>query len=556
MIQDRAASTDDADDADASGSTNTSSSYPACRPPVLPARHLGSRCMGFTFADLFAGIGGFHAALTALGGECRFVSEIDDEAREVYGLNWGKKLPTSRKDRFRALDSDIIPLTDESMRVPKTDVLAAGFPCQPFSKSGFQRGINETRGTLFFNILRVLQERRPSVIVLENVRNLAGPRHEETWLMIVEQLRQAGYKVSETPTVFSPHFLPPDKGGSPQVRDRVFICATYVGSEQRARELSTAEVVVRREVVPTVSGEDWSPSSWDLDKTKLPWNDDKPLLLPEDDYTAKYGLTDAEVAWLDVWDNFVERMWEAREGVQLPGFPLWAEDFVASDDLVVPPGTPKWKADFLVKNAKFYDDHRDAVDAWRAAWFVDPDSDDEHARWTVRDGMPHAGAYLPASRRKLEWQAQRTARLWDCIIHLRPSGIRAKVPTYLPALVAITQTSIIGWKRRRLTPVEAARLQGLPDGFTFGQQPDSATYKQLGNGVSVGAAYYVLRQHVLKDRHLIPRHIVQAVERAGDLPSVHLPFADVDAQEVTTGTDEPAVVDPIRLEASPLPLVL
>lgn len=497
--------------------------------------------MGFTYADLFAGIGGFHAALSALGGECRFVSEIDDEARTVYGLNWGDRLPTSRKDRFRSLDSDIIPLTEESMQVPKTDVLAAGFPCQPFSKSGFQRGINETRGTLFFNILRVLQERRPSVVLLENVRNLAGPRHEKTWLMIVEQLRQAGYKVSDTPTVFSPHFLPPDKGGSPQVRDRVFICATYVGSEKRARELSTSEVVVPRESVPTVQGDEWSPTAWDLDTTPLPWNGNQPLLLPEDDYTANYGLTVSEIAWLDVWDDFVERMWEAREGVPLPGFPLWAEDFVDPDHLVIAAETPKWKADFLRKNAAFYEAHRDTIDTWRAAWFVDPDSDEERTRWTIRDDVRHAGVYLPASRRKLEWQAQRTARLWDCIIHLRPSGIRAKLPTYLPALVAITQTSIIGWRERRLTPIEAARLQGMPDGFTFGDQPDSATYKQLGNGVSVGAAYYVLRQHVTNDQHLIPRHIVDAVIGAGDLPKVRLPLATPPERIPTQAAMEGAV---------------
>lgn len=84
-------------------------------------------------------------------------------------------------------------------------------------------------------------------------------------------------------------------------------------------------------------------------------------------------------------------------------------------------------------------------------------------------------------------------------MHFRPSGIRAKRATYLPALVAITQTSVIGSRRRRITPREAARLQGLPDWFTFGAQPDAATYKQLGNGVNVGAAYYVLRKHVLRD---------------------------------------------------------
>ena len=82
-------------------------------------------------------------------------------------------------------------------------------------------------------------------------------------------------------------------------------------------------------------------------------------------------------------------------------------------------------------------------------------------------------------------------------MHLRPSGLRAKRATYVPALVAITQTSILGDRRRRLSPREVARLQGLPEWFDFGDQPDAATYKQAGNGVNVGAAYHVFREHVL-----------------------------------------------------------
>src|SRR5687768_7548958 len=104
--------------------------------------------MSFAYVDLFSGIGGFHAMLgSVLGGECWFASEIDPLAKAVYEHNWGT-----------AVSGDIVPLTEERMDVPPHDVLAAGFPCQPFSKSGYQRGINETRGTLFFSIARILQE--------------------------------------------------------------------------------------------------------------------------------------------------------------------------------------------------------------------------------------------------------------------------------------------------------------------------------------------------------------------------------------------------------------
>jgi DNA (cytosine-5)-methyltransferase 1 len=110
---------------------------------------------------------------------------------------------------------------------------------------------------------------------------------------------------------------------------------------------------------------------------------------------------------------------------------------------------------------------------------------------------------FPESRQKLEWQAQDETSLWNCVLSLRPSGIRAKRMTHLPALVAITQTPILGPRERRLSPCEAARLQGLPDEFDFGAQRDALTYKQLGNGVNVGVVWNVLKAHVERDKLLL-----------------------------------------------------
>ena len=141
----------------------------------------------FRFIDLFAGVGGFHAALSALGGECVYAVEVIRRRRAVYQRNWGI-------DPLGDITKDA---NEDVMNVPAHEVLAAGFPCQPFSKSGAQRGMDETRGTLYWNILRIIQERRPKVVLLENVRNLAGPRHLHEWQVIIETLRDEGYRVSE-----------------------------------------------------------------------------------------------------------------------------------------------------------------------------------------------------------------------------------------------------------------------------------------------------------------------------------------------------------------------
>lgn len=429
----------------------------------------------FTFVDLFAGIGGFHAALSAMGGECVYGVEIDPSAAEVYQRNWGMDI----------LGDVTEDANDTVMRVPRHDVLCAGFPCQPFSKSGAQRGMEETRGTLYWNILKVIQVRRPAVVLLENVRNLAGPRHQHEWDVIIDTLRAEGYRVSEEPAVFSPHLLPRELGGRPQVRERVFITATRL-PKGRGLSIEADPVADNR----PVGG--WEPRTWRLDED---------LPLDADHEVEGCELTDAERMWIDAWDDFVERMWEARQGRRLPGFPLWADHWVMPSSLDEQDlaHQPKWKADFIRKNANFYAEYREVIDEWTSRWGVYTDA-------------------FPPSRRKLEWQAQDTPRLWDTVMHFRPSGIRAKRPTYLPALVAITQTSVIGSRGRRLSPREAARLQGLPEWFDFGGQRPAATYRQLGNGVSVGAVWHILRRHVERDQDVLKVTRPRLLEAVLDAP--------------------------------------
>lgn len=159
--------------------------------------------MKFTYIDLFAGIGGFHQAADSLGGQCIFASEIDSEAKKAYEANYHLK-PHG--------DITKIPVDD----IPDHDVLLAGFPCQPFSIIGNRLGFDDIRGTLFFEIARILKEKKPSMFVLENVKQLSGHDKGKTLQTILQSLRNIGYKVDWT-------ILNALDFGLPQKRERTII---------------------------------------------------------------------------------------------------------------------------------------------------------------------------------------------------------------------------------------------------------------------------------------------------------------------------------------------
>ena len=407
--------------------------------------------MTFKFVDLFAGIGGFHIALSDLGGECVFASEIDKDAQAIYKLNFEKHMKGP-------IVGDIIPLTDKTLSklIPEHDVLVGGFPCQPFSKSGAQLGMDETRGTLFYNIAKILEKRRPKVIVLENVRNLTGPKHKHTWALIIRVLRDLGYHVSDVPSIVSPHSLSPKHGGTPQIRDRVYIIGTYVG-KQKAWKLADEPFVFNKEKLGN-----WKPTDWNLEEH----------LLQEDaeiEDAKLYKVSKERLEVIEIWNNFLKTV-GAPKGKRLPGFPLW--EFAMTSRPKLDADMPDWKIDFLKKNSAFYVENKVAIDSWRARY-------------------PQLKE-LNTSFRKLEWQAQDLKSIWDGVIQFRPSGVRVKKADYLPALVAMNQTSIIGNKKRTISVREAARLQAFPETFTFGDQNPAKSFKQLGNAVSVGTVKFVI----------------------------------------------------------------
>lgn len=161
------------------------------------------------FIDLFCGIGGFRYAMEQVGKErgcpvdCVFSSDIDLHCREAYEANFGEP-PSGDISKVSELD------------VPDHDVLLAGFPCQPFSIIGQMKGFEDTRGTLFFDIARIIREKRPEAFVLENVKLLVGHNKGQTIKVIVKTLCDMGYRV-EYKVLNALNF------GLPQKRERVWI---------------------------------------------------------------------------------------------------------------------------------------------------------------------------------------------------------------------------------------------------------------------------------------------------------------------------------------------
>ena len=171
----------------------------------VPFPNPSSEDAKFTFIDLFAGIGGIRLGFQSQGGRCVFSSEWDKDAALTYSANFGET-PVG----------DITKIEPES--IPDFDVLLAGFPCQPFSIIGDMEGFkHETQGTLFFNIEKILQVKKPKAFMLENVRNLTAHDNGRTFKIILSHLKALGYDVHAK-------VLNALDYGAPQKRERIIIC--------------------------------------------------------------------------------------------------------------------------------------------------------------------------------------------------------------------------------------------------------------------------------------------------------------------------------------------
>lgn len=441
----------------------------------------------YKFIDLFAGLGGFHFALSELGHECVFASELKEDLRKLYHINF----PNTR------IEGDITAINPQD--IPAHDILCAGFPCQPFSQAGKRQGFNDekNRGNLFTYICKIIEVHKPKYVFLENVANLEGHDHGNTWNTIYSMLRKLEYDIKKT--VLSPHQF----GVIPQHRKRIYI-------------------VCKNE------------KYGNLDDFKFPEPpkqvhcDIKKIIDEEDtDYIPLKQETRQQLA---LWQEFIDLT--VKNGQAIPRFPIWAMEFGANYDyktkapafqkisdlkgkrghlgriingknleeclekLPVYARTntaevfPSWKIKYIEKNRAFYQKNK----KWLTPWIE-----------KVKN--------LDNSHLKLEWNCGNEAEpiLEDKIIQFRASGIRVKQPTFSPALNLVgTQIPIFLWVSlpkstlkqgspdhgRYMTRNEAAKLQGMMK-LKFGDDnyalSTSRSFEALGNAVNVTIVKHIAK---------------------------------------------------------------
>jgi DNA (cytosine-5)-methyltransferase 1 len=260
------------------------------------------------FIDLFAGIGGFHLALDSLGAKCVFVSEWDEPARKTYRHNFANRnrdIFGSEKSEARSFVGDIRTVSESEtidQDIPDFDLLCGGFPCQPFSQAGLKKGMDETRGTLFFDILKILEAKKPKAFFLENVRGLLKHKSEagvETMDVIRQQLTAAGYHFSE-------HLVRASDFGVPQHRPRLFIIGfrEQVAFEKFQAPKPIPLAITLNHIMGGETGR-------------------------EVGYTLRVGGRGSGLSDRRNWDTYLvdgaPKRLTSKEGLRLQGFPEWFE---------------------------------------------------------------------------------------------------------------------------------------------------------------------------------------------------------------------------------------
>ncbi len=451
------------------------------------------------FIDLFAGLGGFHLALSRLGHECVFASEIRPNLQKLYKINF-PDVP---------IHGDITKIREED--IPSHDILCGVFPCQPFSFSGKKQGFDDYlgRGNLFDEICRILHYHHPPYIFLENVSALPGHDGGRTWKIIQQKLDALGYDIQGR--VYSPHEF-----GIPQHRPRFYI----VGRLRNEQGVSGMEHF----------------GFWTPDESIV---SDVRTIVDMTDNDRVVPVRRALHPVFDAWQEFVYRVTE-RDGY-MPSHCIFTMEFGADYEFEdTPPAFqplerlrgrrgaygkvlkgdtreelvadlpfymrktkyedtyPEFKKVLIRQNREMYQRHKDWIDPWLQK---------------IRK--------FPRTQRMLEWSTNQDWNFYHHVIQLRPSGIRIRSMNYIPTITLCTTATPIlpfvpyppqgaldkkghpyvpedfRWGRY-ISHSEAARIQSMQE-LNYGNLSRVQKFKALGNAVNVDVVEMIARRLLPQD---------------------------------------------------------
>ena len=435
------------------------------------------------FFDLFAGIGGFRLGMEKNGHECIGSCEIDRYARQIYAKNFGHE-PKYRD--AKELETD---------ELPDFQCLCAGFPCQSFSLAGRRGGFEDTRGTLFFEIIRIARDKQPSLLFLENVKGLLSHNEGKTYRTIVQALDEVGYDC-EWMLINSKYFVP-------QNRERIFIIGHLRGQG-------------RREILPL--GEVGSINKGTQGKTREKGKRVRsPYSRTLDANYYKGGShgslikeREVKIKRVDGNPNVYNTDAQAGKVYDIDGVsPTVSGQRVNSQGFIAEPKIKKKDSLWKGQSGNVYDP--DGIspticssDATRgnnsSGYIAEPKlkkvgvigKDDQAHRVYSTDGIASnlnalggglgAKTGLYREKRKMVYTSNTNANM--------KQRIQNRDATWTLTSSNNDFGLMDGCRIRRLTPTECERLQGFPDGYTNGIS-DTQRYKCLGNAVTVNAIQYI-----------------------------------------------------------------
>lgn len=401
------------------------------------------------FIDLFSGLGGFHTGFTKSGYECVFASEIDESLRELYQKNYGIK-PHGDITRIDAKD------------IPAHDVICAGFPCQPFSLAGQQKGVAcPTSGKLIDDVVRIADYHKPKFVLLENVPNILTIADGSFWEHIKSSFHKIGYHIDY-------RIISPVEVGIPQNRKRIFIVANRqdikvdesiwpaTHSSNQVRLVDFLDKSQEHKILEPKKLSQLHVWQNLIQNCSIPWRGSFSIVAPE--FGANYPKDFSNLTLKEM------KQYKGAYGQSLNNCRTWTEIMKRMPSYTQKARkTASWISPSIEISREIFSQNESFINEW-----IDS-LDKQNNSWQILEWRGILGNY----------------NLFEHLIQFRASGIRVLKPEIAPSLIAMTPTQIpiIPQEGRYLSKYEAAKLQFLHE-LKYIPENTTKAFKAFGNAVN------------------------------------------------------------------------